>query len=258
MRCVHDAVFEDLGDTDQICQFVATPVILFGVVVGLDGRVASPVASGSFRDQALGQGAVGLPDRTIDLLEVEFDDALCHPGLQFEVQPGRFEGLGEGETVAPDERPGEVHDGAQILFFHTLKCLSYLFGYKDKLKVSIVQEKTKLLHFLFRDSETHTFYLYLCGKRIRVMDLKLRVKELCKQQGILFKELAQKVGITEVGLRQALGGNPTVGTLQKVADALGVEIADLFLPSGLEQTFLGPQEQLVCPHCGKPLTVIIK
>lgn len=93
-----------------------------------------------------------------------------------------------------------------------------------------------------------------------MVDLKSKVKERCKRQGILFKELAQKVGITEVGLRQALGGNPTVGTLQKVADALGVEIAELFLSTsgGLSEDFLGPQEQLVCPHCGKPLTVIIK
>ncbi len=89
------------------------------------------------------------------------------------------------------------------------------------------------------------------------MDLKVRVKELGKQRGILFKELAQKVGITEVGLRQALGGNPTVGTLQKVADALGVEIVDLFSPSGLSETFLGPEGHM-CPHCGKPLMIIIK
>ena len=97
-----------------------------------------------------------------------------------------------------------------------------------------------------------------------MVDLKLRVKDLCKQQGILFKELAQKVGITEPGLRQALGGNPTVGTLQKIADALGVGIVDLFAPMAFGQellvseTSLVPQEQHVCPHCGQPLTVIIK
>ncbi len=91
-----------------------------------------------------------------------------------------------------------------------------------------------------------------------MVDLKTRVKELCKQRGFLFKELAQKVGITEPGLRQALGGNPTVGTLQKVADALEVEVVDLFEPSGLSETFLGPQGRLVCPHCGKPLTVTIE
>ena len=60
--------------------------------------------------------------------------------------------------------------------------------------------------------------------------MRQRVKQLCKERDLKFKELAQKVGITEIGLRQSLDGNPTVGTLRKVADALGVEVVDLFGP----------------------------
>lgn len=58
--------------------------------------------------------------------------------------------------------------------------------------------------------------------------MDFRIKELCKERGILFKELAHKLGITDVGLRQSLQGNPTVGTLDKIAAALNVEIVDLF------------------------------
>lgn len=55
-----------------------------------------------------------------------------------------------------------------------------------------------------------------------------RIKELCKEKGLLFKELAERLGITDVGLRQALKGNPTVSTLERIATALDVEVVDLF------------------------------
>ena len=34
--------------------------------------------------------------------------------------------------------------------------------------------------------------------------MDFRIKELCKEKGLLFKELAQQLGITDVGLRQSL------------------------------------------------------
>lgn len=79
--------------------------------------------------------------------------------------------------------------------------------------------------------------------------MKLRIKELCKSKGILQKEIAEKIGITDIALRASLKGNPTIGTLEKVANALGVSITDLF-----EQ----PQSHtagITCPHCGKPITI---
>ena len=62
--------------------------------------------------------------------------------------------------------------------------------------------------------------------------MDFRIKELCKEKGLLFKELAQQLGITDVGLRQSLQGNPTVGTLEKIATALEVDISELFERKG--------------------------
>lgn len=78
--------------------------------------------------------------------------------------------------------------------------------------------------------------------------MEYRIKELCKERGILIKELAAKLGITDIGLRQSLNGNPTIGTLEKIAEALGVEVVELFRPSDTTK--------IVCPHCGK--SIIIK
>jgi len=41
-------------------------------------------------------------------------------------------------------------------------------------------------------------------------------------------EIANKIGITLVALSQSLNGNPTLSRLQDVADALGVDVIDLF------------------------------
>lgn len=60
--------------------------------------------------------------------------------------------------------------------------------------------------------------------------MELRIKELCKEKGITQKDLAEKSGFSRVGLAKAISGNPTIGTLQKVADALGVEFLELFAP----------------------------
>lgn len=77
----------------------------------------------------------------------------------------------------------------------------------------------------------------------------LRIKELCKQKGITQKELAERIGLSPVGLAKAVAGNSTVNTLEKIADGLGVNISDLFENNSLNAT---------CPHCGKPLKINIE
>lgn len=56
----------------------------------------------------------------------------------------------------------------------------------------------------------------------------LRIKEVCKEKGIKMADIANKLGISPVNLSMSLNGNPTLSRLKEVADALGVEIADLF------------------------------
>lgn len=76
--------------------------------------------------------------------------------------------------------------------------------------------------------------------------MDFRIKEICKEKGMLFKELAEEIGISDAGLRQSLQGNPTVATLEKIATVLGVEITELFAPS---------KNIIRCPKCGAVLEV---
>ena len=76
----------------------------------------------------------------------------------------------------------------------------------------------------------------------------LRVKEICKEQGITLADLAVKMQITASALSQNLK-KPSFDTLEKLAVALNVEVADLFTSS---------KTQITCPHCGKPLNIKIE
>ena len=58
--------------------------------------------------------------------------------------------------------------------------------------------------------------------------MKLRILDICKQAGITQKELAERIGLSAVGLSKAINGNPTKDTLEKTANALNVRITELF------------------------------
>lgn len=60
------------------------------------------------------------------------------------------------------------------------------------------------------------------------MNEELRVTELMKLRGMTQTQLAEKMGISRVGLAKAIGGNTTVSTLRKLADALEVPLTALF------------------------------
>ncbi|WP_404812082.1 helix-turn-helix domain-containing protein [Capnocytophaga canimorsus] len=55
-----------------------------------------------------------------------------------------------------------------------------------------------------------------------------RIKEILKEKNMTMAELSEKLGIHRVTLSQNLTRNPTVDTLQKIADALEVPLASLF------------------------------
>ena len=57
---------------------------------------------------------------------------------------------------------------------------------------------------------------------------QLRVKQIAKERGLTMVKLAEQLGMHPVNLSATLNGNPTLTTLTKIADALGVEVVELF------------------------------
>ena len=78
----------------------------------------------------------------------------------------------------------------------------------------------------------------------------LRVKEILKEKNITAKYLAEKIGMSEVGLSKAISenGNPPLKRLNEIAGALGVPISDLFKVPKF-------QTYLTCPNCGSGLEI---
>ncbi len=84
--------------------------------------------------------------------------------------------------------------------------------------------------------------------------MELRIKHLLKEKGIMHKELADKIGVTDIALRASLKGNPTIGTLEKVANVLGVEVWELF--DGAPCT-TSAAPTITCPKCGTSIPLSI-
>jgi transcriptional regulator with XRE-family HTH domain len=60
------------------------------------------------------------------------------------------------------------------------------------------------------------------------VDIRGRVKELCRKKNITQAQLAAMLEITDISLNKSLrNNNPSLQTLQRIADALEVHISEL-------------------------------
>ena len=82
--------------------------------------------------------------------------------------------------------------------------------------------------------------------------MNLRIKEVIKGKGMTITELADKMGINRVNLSNMVNGNPTVETLNKIADAIGCPVTELFEKPQSDGS------SITCPNCGKEFEVELK
>jgi transcriptional regulator with XRE-family HTH domain len=76
---------------------------------------------------------------------------------------------------------------------------------------------------------------------------KLKIKELAKQRGITMAQLAKACGYNQPSsLNQAMTRGLRVQQLEAIANALGVDVPDLFERD---------TATITCPHCGKTITI---
>lgn len=88
--------------------------------------------------------------------------------------------------------------------------------------------------------------------------IKLRVKDILREQGLTQKDLAEKMCKTPQYIGNVLNAKQgiSINVLGEIARALDVEFKDLFAT-----TRNTPDPTPVCPHCGKPIafkTEIVK
>ena len=82
----------------------------------------------------------------------------------------------------------------------------------------------------------------------------MRIKQAIKESGSSVGELAQKMGVSRQTIsRQINGANITVGTVQKIADALDLPVGQLF--DQKPQPKNAGHNVITCPHCGAKLVI---
>lgn len=80
--------------------------------------------------------------------------------------------------------------------------------------------------------------------------MELRVTECCKKKGLTLQDLADKLGVARSTLANTLTKkNPTLETLEKIANALEVKVCDL-----LDED----KASVVCPNCGHEIPIEVK
>lgn len=93
------------------------------------------------------------------------------------------------------------------------------------------------------------------------MTLRENVKKMCELRGMTQKELAEKLGITDISLNATLkeGKDPRISTIVRIANALDVPMVSLLGGDvAAVETREESKQGLYCPHCGKPLTLFVK
>ena len=82
--------------------------------------------------------------------------------------------------------------------------------------------------------------------------MSLRIKEVIKEKGLSVQELADRMGISRVGLSQHINGNPSVEVVGRIAEALGVEAYELFKSKSeiVEEITEETKNTIRCPKCG--------
>lgn len=76
-----------------------------------------------------------------------------------------------------------------------------------------------------------------------------RIKELIREKGYTQQQFADKLGINRVTLNYHLNGKPSYPTLENIAEALGVEMWELFTTR--EEVLAKSPGEITCPYCEK-------
>lgn len=80
--------------------------------------------------------------------------------------------------------------------------------------------------------------------------MSLDIKKVIKQKGLEVKDVANRMGISSVGLSQHINGNPSVAVLERIAEAIGCEVRDFF-PSSVSDNGHSEDKHIFTCQCGR-------
>lgn len=88
-------------------------------------------------------------------------------------------------------------------------------------------------------------------------NIRLRIKDILRNKGVSSKDLAEKLGKAPQYVSNIINGGKgaSLATLSEIANALNVEMADLFARAIEEKK---DAVTIKCPHCQKEFEVEVK
>lgn len=86
--------------------------------------------------------------------------------------------------------------------------------------------------------------------------MALNIKKALQKHNLMAKEVAARMGISDVAMSQHINGKPSVGVLERIAAAIGCDIVELFDP--LDDNVCISSAKSVCPHCGGEIDLEVK
>lgn len=87
----------------------------------------------------------------------------------------------------------------------------------------------------------------------------MNIKAVIKEHGLTIKEVAERMGITRVALMQSLQrGTFTSRTLQRIADAIGCEVAEFYKDKTTLHAYIKIDDQLYEASSVEELKELIK
>lgn len=79
------------------------------------------------------------------------------------------------------------------------------------------------------------------------------IKKAIKESGFTISKVAERLGIAQPSLTaQLINGTMSLSRAKEIADILGVSLSELVADENDQQG-----ASLICPHCGKPITLHI-
>lgn len=81
----------------------------------------------------------------------------------------------------------------------------------------------------------------------------MNIKKAIKESGFTISKVAEKLGIAQPSLTaQLINGTMSLSRAKEIADIIGVSLSELVADENEQQG-----ASLICPHCGKPITLHI-
>ena len=76
-----------------------------------------------------------------------------------------------------------------------------------------------------------------------------RIKGLIREKGYTQQQFADKLGLTRERLNAIVNGKPSYPNLERLAEALGVEMWELF--ASRQEILANTHGEITCPKCGQ-------